>query len=111
MRCYFNLVGAREVIQDRTGIEVSDPEQARSEALHTIREQRQADPVGAQAWSGWNLTVVDGTGRLLFSIALDDPTLLSLAALGWVLPFAGTETLQNLAHVLPNALALAATVI
>ena len=45
MRCYFNLVDGSEVILDREGIEVSGPEEARSEALYVIREQRQADPV------------------------------------------------------------------
>ena len=34
MRCYFNLVDGSEVILDRTGIEVSGPEEARTEALH-----------------------------------------------------------------------------
>jgi hypothetical protein len=104
MRCYFNLVDGSEVIRDRTGIEVSDPEQARAEALDVIREQRQADPVAAQEWSGWTLTVVDSSGRLLFSTPLDDPALFSPIALAWIL--LGTEALQDLADMLPNGMAL-----
>ena len=72
MRCYFNLVDGSEVILDREGIEVSGPEEARAEALHVIREQRQADPVAAQEWNGWTLTAVDSTGQQLFSMPLDD---------------------------------------
>jgi hypothetical protein len=77
MRCYFNLADASEVIRDRIGIEVSDPEQARAEALDVIREQRQADLVAAQEWRGWHLIGIDDTGQLLFSIPLDEPALLS----------------------------------
>jgi hypothetical protein len=105
MRCYFNLVDGSEVIRDRTGIEVSDPEQARAEALHAIREQRQADPVAAQEWSGWTLTVVDSTGQSLFSIPLDDPALFSSIALSCIC-IAGAEALQDFADMLPNGLAL-----
>jgi hypothetical protein len=101
MRCYFNLVDASEVIRDRKGIEVSGPEQARAEALQALGEQRQADPIAAQQWSGWTLTVVDGTGRLLFSIPLDDRSI----ALGCIC-MAGAEALQDFADVLPNGLAL-----
>jgi hypothetical protein len=72
MRCYFNLVEGSEVILDRTGIEVSCPEEARTEALHALREQRQADPAAAQQWNGWQLTAVDSTGQQLFSIPLDN---------------------------------------
>jgi hypothetical protein len=81
MRCYFNLVDASEVILDRIGIEVSDPERARAEALDVIREQRQADPVAAQEWRGWSLTGIDDTGQLLFSIPLDETALFSPIAL------------------------------
>src|SRR4051812_46997880 len=77
MRCYFNLADASEVIRDRIGIEVSDPERARAEALDVIREQHQADPVAAQEWRGWSLIGIDDTGQLLFSIPLDEPVLFS----------------------------------
>jgi hypothetical protein len=50
MRCYFNLVDGSEVIRDREGIEVSDPKQARAEALHALREQRQ--PIRSRHSSG-----------------------------------------------------------
>jgi hypothetical protein len=104
MRCYFNLVDASEVIRDRIGIEVSGPERARAEALDVIREQRQADPVAAQEWSGWTLTVVDSTGRLLFSIRLDDPALFSAIALSCIC-IAGAKALQDFTDMLPNGIA------
>ena len=105
MRCYFNLVDGSEVILDREGIEVSGPEAARAEALHVIREQRQADPVAAQQWSGWTLTAVDSTGQQLFSMPLDDlPPVRPIALAGILL--VGAKALQNFADMLPNGIAL-----
>jgi hypothetical protein len=106
MRCYFNLVDASEVILDRKGIEVSSPEQARAEAVHAIRQQRQVDPATAKHWTGWRLTVVDDTGRPLFSIPLDDPALFSSIALSCIC-IAGAEALQDFADMLPNGIAFA----
>jgi hypothetical protein len=93
MRCYFNLVDGSEVIRDPEGIEVSGPKEARAQALHAISEQRQADPVAARKWSGWTLTVVDSTGRPLFSMPLDDPALSSPIALACIFPGAEPEPL------------------
>jgi len=105
MRCYFNLVDGSEVILDREGIEVSGPEKALSEALHVIREQRQADPVAAREWSGWTLTAVDSTGQQLFSMPLDDLTPVRPIALAGIL-LVGAKALQNFADMLPNGIAL-----
>jgi hypothetical protein len=106
MRCYFHLVDGSEVIRDRTGIEVSGPDKARAEALQALGEQRQADPIAAQKWSGWTLTVVDSTGQPLFSIPLDDPALFSSIALSCIC-MAGAEALQDFADMLPNGIAFA----
>jgi len=106
MRCYFNLVDGSEVIRDRKGIEVSGPEEARAEAHQALTEQRQADPVAAQEWRGWTLNAVDDTGRLLFSIPLDNPALFHSIALACILPFAGAEALQDCADMLPNGIDL-----
>jgi hypothetical protein len=106
MRCYFHLVDASEVIRDRTGIEVSGPDEARAEALQAIRQQRQVDPATARDWTGWSLTVVDDTGRQLFSIPLDDPALFSSIALSCCIALAGAEALQDFADMLPNGIAL-----
>jgi hypothetical protein len=106
MRCYFNLGDGSEVILDREGIEVSGFEEAHAEALHVIREQRQADPVAAREWSGWTLSAVDSTGQLLFSIPLDDPApARSIALNACILPV-GAEVLQNFTNMLPNGIAL-----
>jgi hypothetical protein len=106
MRCYFNLVDGSEVIPDREGIEVSGPEEARSEALYVIREQRQADPVAAREWSGWTLTAVDSTGQQLFSMALDDLAPVKPIALNACILLVGAEALQYFADMLPNGIAL-----
>jgi hypothetical protein len=38
MRCYFNLVGAHQTIVDDKGVEVTDPDEARTHALDAVWE-------------------------------------------------------------------------
>jgi hypothetical protein len=103
MRCYFNLVKASEVIRDLIGVEISGPEEAYAHALQAVREQCGAKP----DWDGWTLIAVTDSGRLLFSIALDEPKPYRVAAVGWLLPLASAEPFQDLSSMLSNALALA----
>jgi hypothetical protein len=74
MRCYFHLVNSHETIPDDTGIEVSNLEDAKAQALQAIEDIREeAIQLGA-SWQGWRLDIVDRSGRVLLSIPLD-PTL------------------------------------
>ncbi|QRM35635.1 hypothetical protein [Microvirga sp. VF16] len=74
MRCYFYLVNGHETVRDNIGIEVSDLATAREMALQTIEEIRnEAIQVGAP-WQGWQLDIVDPSGRTLASIPLE-PTI------------------------------------
>jgi hypothetical protein len=74
MRCYFHLVNGDETIPDDTGVEVSDVDDAKAQALMAIHEIREeAIQVGA-SWRGWRLDIVDRSGRILLSIPLE-PTL------------------------------------
>ncbi|EIM26677.1 DUF6894 family protein [Microvirga lotononidis] len=71
MRCYFHLVNSHEEILDDQGIEVSDLEDAKAQALVAIEDLREeAIEVGA-SWHGWRLDIVGPSGRVLLSIPLD----------------------------------------
>lgn len=69
MRLYFHLVDQQEAIRDLEGVQVTDLEQARAEALQAVEELRMEDPT--QDWSGWTLRISDETGRVLLSLDLD----------------------------------------
>jgi hypothetical protein len=72
-RYYFNLTDGSEVIRDDVGIEVSDDRAALIHAFEAIEElRREADP-SQNEWQGWRLTIVDGSGRLIHSLPLDNP--------------------------------------
>jgi hypothetical protein len=71
VRVYFHLRSAQDEIFDPEGLEVSDLQEARVQAIRAIEELRQEDPSAARDWSGWTLTVADGSGVVLFSLDLD----------------------------------------
>jgi hypothetical protein len=64
-------VHTHERILDETGIEVSDVEAAHYQALKAIQELRQDGESDEIDWRGWQLEVVDETGKILLSIPLD----------------------------------------
>jgi hypothetical protein len=71
MRYYFHLMAGREAIHDDKGIELDDPERARSAALEALEELSQADPELVQEAHGWKLNVADASGDVVFSLTLD----------------------------------------
>lgn len=71
MRCYFHLVNSHEEILDDEGIEVSDLEDAKAQALLAIEDiRKEAIQVGA-SWHGWRLEITDPSGRVLASLSLE----------------------------------------
>jgi hypothetical protein len=71
MRCYFHLVNSHEEILDDEGIEVSDLEHAKAQAMLAIDDLRnEAIEVGA-SWQGWRLDIADPSGRVLASLYLE----------------------------------------
>ena len=71
MRCYFHLVNSHEEILDDEGIEVSDLEDAKAQALVAIEDIREeAIQVGA-SWQGWRLEITDRSGRVLACLSLE----------------------------------------
>jgi uncharacterized protein DUF6894 len=71
MRCFFHLVNGHEAILDEAGIEVSDLEMAKVQAMKAIRELRQESGGTTNEWGGWRLDIVCPEGSLLYSIGLD----------------------------------------
>ncbi len=72
MRCYFNLADGDEVFRDVEGTEVSDADQARSEALQAIWEISQEMDDEEFDWSRWALDVTDSSGEVLLSVLIGD---------------------------------------
>ena len=70
MRCYFHLVCAHEELIDDEGVDVSDFENAKAQAIMAVRElQREARGI-VEDWSGWQLNIVNAEGYLLWSTPL-----------------------------------------
>ena len=71
-RYFFNLTDGHVVIPDEDGIEVSDDRAALIQAFEAIEELRRESNASQGEWEGWRLNIVDGSGRLVHSLALDD---------------------------------------
>jgi hypothetical protein len=70
MRYYFHLVNHYEEILDTEGIEVSNLEDAKAQALIAIHELRRDLNEEIEGWSIWHLNIVTVDGILLHSIPL-----------------------------------------
>jgi hypothetical protein len=68
MRVFFHLIDGTEAIRDEEGVEVSDLDEARTQALDAIREIRASN--AARDWGAWRLEASDQAGSLLFSLSL-----------------------------------------
>jgi hypothetical protein len=75
MPLYFHLQNGTEMIRDEEGIEVSDLDAARAEALDSLRDVRDEEDSDLHDWAGWKLAVFDEAGALLFSLDIDAPHL------------------------------------
>lgn len=73
MRCYFHLISDHDQILDDEGIEVSDLESAKTQALMAVSELQQELGVTIQDWSGWYLRILSSEGNLLYSFPLVKP--------------------------------------
>ncbi len=72
-RYYFNLTDGHNVIPDEIGIEVSDDRAALIQAFEAVEELRGETDSSPDEWTGWWLNILDASGRLVHSLALDDP--------------------------------------
>jgi hypothetical protein len=71
MRCHFHLVNCQVAIFDDTGVEVTDIEAAKAQALKAIQEMRLEDSQVDEDWQGWKLDIADPSGDILLSIPLN----------------------------------------
>ena len=70
MRLYFHLQEGAETIRDDVGVEVSDLETGKKEALSAIGEMLRQPEAKPHGWAGWKLAAADESGALLFSFDL-----------------------------------------
>jgi len=71
MRCYFHLVNSHEEILDDEGVEVSDLEHAKAQAMWAIDSLRNEAIEAGASWQGWRLDIVNPSGRVLASLTLE----------------------------------------
>jgi len=70
MRVFFNILNSGEAIRDHEGIEVSDLDEARTQAQLAVEEMRSGNPASARDWAGWRLAADDQSGTALFTLDL-----------------------------------------
>ena len=70
IRLYFHLTNGCDRISDEGGVEVTDVETARRQALEALAELRQAPDIDPREWTGWQLEVTTASGALVFRIGL-----------------------------------------
>jgi hypothetical protein len=73
-RYYFHLVNQHDAVPDEDGLELIDLAKAGDEILLAVQEFRRENPPAADRWRGWRLNVADGSGAVVFSISLDEPS-------------------------------------
>jgi hypothetical protein len=95
MHIFFNLVNGTESIRDEEGVEAANLDEARFQALATIKDIRANDPALSLHWKGWRLAAVDQRGRLLFAIDLDADAQPISGALGGEMVSQPVEHLSN----------------
>ena len=71
---FFNLTDGHDVIPDEIGIEVSDDRAALIHAFEAVEELRREADASPEEWRGWWLNIMDASGRLVHSLALDNPS-------------------------------------
>jgi hypothetical protein len=70
MRCYFHLVNDHTTLTDNDGLEVSDLESAKVQALMAVSELQQEYDGFIEDWSGWHLRILCHDGTLLHTFPL-----------------------------------------
>ncbi|WP_230532581.1 DUF6894 family protein [Microvirga roseola] len=69
-RYYFNLVRSGEILPDSEGVDAPDDAAARRAAGDVIEEFRTLLSSQEREWEGWQLEIVDETGRVVAIIPL-----------------------------------------
>jgi len=72
MRLYFHLANEDCQIPDHSGLEVDGATDVRAQALKALEEISSENPQLFEHGKGWRVNVADGSGKVLFSLALDD---------------------------------------
>ncbi len=70
MRCYFHLVNDYTELIDGEGVEVSDLESAKAQAMMAVSELQREYDGSVEDWSGWHLHIRCSRGTLLHAFPL-----------------------------------------
>jgi hypothetical protein len=70
MRFYFHLTNGTRFIADDEGIEISDLDAVRVEAIRAVRDFQAELGDTSSGWEGWRLEVVDDSGQMVIVIDL-----------------------------------------
>ena len=70
-RYFFNLTNGETMIRDEEGIVASSIQAAVVSAMEAVEELRAHDPSNSDEWQGWQLEIVDASGRAVQAIPLD----------------------------------------
>jgi hypothetical protein len=70
-RYFFNLTDGETIIRDEEGIEASRLQASVVSALEPVEELRAHDSSNLDEWQGWQLEIVDASGRAVQMIPLD----------------------------------------
>jgi len=70
-RYYFDLFDGSRRIADEHGIELPGDDAVQEQTLNATRELKESEYHGSTDWVGWRMRVVDGSGRQVLDVALD----------------------------------------
>lgn len=70
MRCYFDLIGPKDAIDDSVGVEIRSVEDARRDAMDVVREFKR-NPLDCDGFQGWRLRAHSPACGVLFVIDFD----------------------------------------
>jgi hypothetical protein len=73
MRLYFHFQNSDGEILDDTGLELAATADVPSQTLRALEEISREDPQLFEYGSGGRVNVANGSGEVLFSLALDEP--------------------------------------
>ena len=71
MRLYFHLVNSDEKILDNEGVDISNLDEARTQALETVAQFAASGEIGPESLTAWRLEATDSSGAVAFTINLD----------------------------------------
>jgi hypothetical protein len=74
-RLFFNLVSDAETIHDGEGVDLPPGGDVVGQIARVLEDFHQDGMLASPEWQGWQVVITDGSGQMLLSVALGQPTL------------------------------------